>query len=161
MILFLDTEFTDFIDCELISIGIVSEDGQHEFYAERMDYNDAWCNHFVREAVLPHLGQFPDAACNRNELTRRLWAWFATLPRHVQLASDSTHDLDLLWDAFREGLPVNLDKKVYDLRPLIDTTVFNNAVCCYHDQPNQPWHHALHDARAHRLGWLAWMDARK
>lgn len=158
MILFLDTEFTDFIDCELISIGMVSEDGLHEFYAERTDYPDVWCNEFVREAVLPHLGRFPGAACTRYELTRRLWAWFATLPHQVQIASDSVHDQDLLWDAFGEGLPANLDKSIYDLRALIDTTVFNDAVCRYHSQPNQPWHHALYDARAHRAGWMAWTD---
>jgi len=161
VLIFLDCEFTDFIDCELISIGMVSEDGQHEFYAERSDYNDSWCNRFVRESVLPHLGQCPVAICTRPELTKRVWDWFATLPRHVQLASDSTHDRDLLWDAFNDGLPVNLDKSVFDLRPLIDTTVFNDAVCRYHDQLGRPWHHALHDARAHRVGWMAWMDARK
>lgn len=161
MLIFLDCEFTDFIDIELISIGMESECGQFSFYTERNDYPDSWCNDFVRSAVIPLLGQFPGAACNRDELTHRLWSWFATLPRHVQLASDSTHDRGLLWDAFGEGLPENLDKKVYDLRPLIDTTVFNYAVCRYHDQPNQPWHHALHDARAHRAGWLAWMDVNK
>lgn len=68
---------------------------------------------------------------------------------------------DLLWDAFDEGLPPNLDRSVFDLRPLIDSTVFNSAVCGYHDQPNQPWHHALHDARAYRAGWLAWMKVKK
>lgn len=160
MFIFLDCEFTDFINCELVSIGMVSEDGRHEFYAERNDYADSWCNHFVRAAVLPQLGEFPDATCTRDELTRRLWAWFTTLPRHVQLASDSQHDRDLLWDALGEGLPENLEKAVYDLRPLIDSTVYNDAVCHYHDKPDQPWHHALHDARAHRAGWLAWMAAR-
>ena len=161
MLIFLDTEFTDFIDCELVSIGMVSEDGQHEFYAERTDYTDGWCNNFVREGVLPLLGRFPGAACTRDELTRRLWAWFATLPHHVQIASDSTHDRDLLWDAFDEGLPENLDRSVFDLRSLIDTTIFNDAVCRYHEQQNQPWHHALHDARAYRAGWMAWMAMRE
>lgn len=161
MLIFLDTEFTDFIDRELVSIGMVSEDGQYEFYAERTDYNDSWCNHFVHETVLPLLGQSPGSACTRHELTKRLWAWFATLPRHVRIASDSTHDRDLLWDAFGEGLPKNLDKTVLDLRSLIDTTVFNDAVCRYHGKPGQPWHHALHDARAHRIGWMAWMAKRK
>lgn len=41
--LFLDTEFTDFIDCEMISIGIVREDGR-EFYAERNDFDTAKCS---------------------------------------------------------------------------------------------------------------------
>lgn len=161
MKLFLDCEFTDFIDCELISIGIVSADGQHEFYAERNDYTDAWCNAFVREAVLPYLGQFPDVTCNRDALAHRLRTWFSTLPRHVQIASDSMHDRDLLWDAFDGELPENLDKSIFNLRPLIDTTVFNEAVYHYHSLQDRPWHHALHDARAHRAGWLAWMDARK
>jgi hypothetical protein len=31
---FVDTEFTDFIDCQLISVAIVGEDGR-EFYGER------------------------------------------------------------------------------------------------------------------------------
>lgn len=161
MKLYLDCEFTDFIDCELISIALVSEDGQHEFYAERNDYVQTKCNNFVREAVIPLLGRFPEAICSREELRRRLWAWFATLPRDVQIAADSTHDRDLLWDAFGEGLPPNLNKQVFDLRPLIDTTVFNDAVCSYHDQPNQPWHHALHDARSHRAGFLAWIEKTK
>lgn len=161
MLLFLDCEFTDFIDCELISIGMVSEDGQHELYLERTDNADSWCNNFVREAVLPHLGKLPDAVCTRPELTKRIWEWFATLPRHVQLTSDSAHDCALLWDAFDDGLPRNLDKSVFDLRPLIDTTVYHDAVCRYHEQPGQPWHHALYDARAHRAGWMAWMDKQK
>lgn len=161
MLIFLDCEFTDFLDFELISLGMVSEDGQHEFYAERNDYEKGKCNQFVREAVEPLLGRFPDAACTRDELTARLWAWFATLPRPVQIVSDSMHDRDLLWDAFDEGLPPNLDRSVFDLRPLIDTTAFNDAVCRYHDQPNQPWHHALYDARAHRAGWFAWIESRR
>lgn len=161
MVVFLDTEFTDFIDCELISIGMVSEDGTHEFYAERTDYPDDWCSDFVREAVLPHLGKIPGSGCGREELRRRLWNWFATLPPHVQIATESAHDRDLLWDAFGEGLPANLDPAVLDLRPLIDTAVFNEAVCRYHAVPGQPWHHAMHDARANRLGWLVWADDAK
>ncbi len=39
MILFLDTEFTDFQQPDLISIGLVSECGSHEFYAERNDFD--------------------------------------------------------------------------------------------------------------------------
>jgi len=50
--LFVDTEFTDFIDCELLSIGIVSEDGR-EFYGERSDVDLTRCSDFARVAVLP------------------------------------------------------------------------------------------------------------
>ena len=156
ILIFIDTEFTDFIDCELISIALVSEDGLHEFYAERTDYPDAWCSDFVREAVLPLLGRIPGVACTRTELTARLWAWFATLPGNVQIACDSLHDRDLLYDALDTGLPGNLDRPIFDLRTLMDATVFHDSVCRYHEQPRQPWHHSLHDARAHRAGLLAW-----
>lgn len=37
MLIFLDTEFTDFARPDLISLALVSEDGR-EFYAERIDY---------------------------------------------------------------------------------------------------------------------------
>ena len=161
MLLFLDTEFTDFIDCELISIGMVSEDGQHVFYAERNDYRREWASDFVRMAVVPYLGYQPEALCTRDELKVRLWAWFATLPRRVQIACDSMHDRDLLWDALDEGLPPNLDQKRFELASLIDTLAFHEAVCKYHEHPGCPWHHALHDAHAHRAGWLAWMEAHK
>lgn len=81
MLIFLDTEFTDFIDCDLISIGMVTEDGRHLFYAERSDYRRDWENEFVKGAVLPYLGKRPEAICTRDELRLRLWAWFDTLPR--------------------------------------------------------------------------------
>src|SRR5471030_2296502 len=77
MLIFLDTEFTDFIDCDLISIGMVSEDGQHELYLERSDYRAEWCNSFVHAAVLPQLGG-AGPAFDRLQLAARLVGWFAT-----------------------------------------------------------------------------------
>ena len=157
MLIFLDTEFTDFIDCDLISIGMVSEDGCHQLYLERSDYRADWCNDFVRAAVLPLLGH-TGAAVNRAELADRLTAWFATLPREVVIACDSYTDWELLLDAMN-GVPPNLAGR-HDLRTLIDSPAFHHAVVRYHEK-HRPWHHAGHDAHAHRAGWMAWMDARK
>jgi hypothetical protein len=58
MLIFLDTEFTDFpeSDCDLISIGLVDENGR-EFYAELTDYRQEVCSGFVRDTVLPLLGK--------------------------------------------------------------------------------------------------------
>lgn len=78
MLVFLDTEFTDFVRPDLISLALVSEDGP-KFYAERADYRREYCSDFVRETVLPVLGRVPDAACSRPELTERLHAWFERL----------------------------------------------------------------------------------
>lgn len=53
--IFLDTEFTNFVDCDLISLGAISEDGQHEFYVEITDYETSWCSDFVKGAIIPLL----------------------------------------------------------------------------------------------------------
>ncbi|WP_248324111.1 MULTISPECIES: 3'-5' exoribonuclease [unclassified Caballeronia] len=73
MRLFVDTEFTDFIDCDLISIALVAEDGR-EFYGERSDYDDSTCTAFVREAVIPQLGQHPGRVFTRDGLRADLLA---------------------------------------------------------------------------------------
>ena len=46
MLVFLDTEFTSFFQPDLISVGLVAEDGR-EFYAERTDYRCDECTVFV------------------------------------------------------------------------------------------------------------------
>lgn len=57
MLIFFDCEFTERgIDPKLISIGLISEDGAREFYAELSDnYQLSDCSAFVHEAALPHL----------------------------------------------------------------------------------------------------------
>ncbi|MHB1249493.1 MAG: hypothetical protein ACYCZL_08890 [Polaromonas sp.] len=160
MLIFIDTEFTDFIDCELISIGMVSEDGQHMFYAEVQDFDCAKCNPYVQSGIWPLLGKIPDAIMKRAELPPGLHTWFTGLPRSVTIACDSYTDWELLVDVFDGDLTAQITGR-YDLRALINTAVFNQAVCQYHAQPGQPWHHALHDAQAQRAGWLAWMEVNK
>jgi hypothetical protein len=52
---FFDTEFDeDGVKITLISIGIVSEDGE-EYYAVSKEFNEESCNDWVKENVLPHL----------------------------------------------------------------------------------------------------------
>jgi hypothetical protein len=60
MLIFLDTEFTDFpeSECDLISIGLVDENDR-EFYAESTQYRQEACSNFVKEIVLPLLGKHP------------------------------------------------------------------------------------------------------
>jgi hypothetical protein len=71
--LLIDTEFIDF---DLISIALVADDGR-EFYGERSDYDDASCTAFVREAVIPQLGQYPRRIFTREALRAALLAWMA------------------------------------------------------------------------------------
>lgn len=161
MLVFLDCEYTDPINIDLISIGMVTEDGRFEFYAERSDFPDADCNQFVRAAVLPLLYTVPTNVMTRAQLTERLHGWFATLSKEMVIACDDQTDWELLVDVFDGELPANIVRPHRNLRPLIDTIVYNRAACQYHSVPGQPWHHALHDAKAHRMGWLAWTDLAK
>lgn len=156
MRLFLDTEFTSPETKQLISIGIISEDGQHSFYGELNDYDASLCNRFVCESVLPHLEH---KGMSRDQLALVLREWFAILPRRVFFSCDSYDDIKLVLALLGER-PANLIENWLDLRSLIDTSVYHNAVEAYHTL-DKPWHHALHDAAAHRTGWLAWMDLNK
>lgn len=59
--LFFDTEFTDLKqDCELISIGVVADNGtpgddRPAFYAESIDFGEDKCSEFVKDHILPNL----------------------------------------------------------------------------------------------------------
>lgn len=119
MLLFLDTEFTDFTERELISIGMVSEDGRHELYLEIQDFDRDKCNSFVRQTVWAELGQISGATVKRSEVAERIRQWFVTLPRSVRIASDSQHDRELLADALGGEWPKNLAGWL-DLRPMIE-----------------------------------------
>lgn len=157
MLIFLDTEFTDFVNPVLISIALVSEDGR-EFYAERTDYPRNECSQFVCETVLPLLGQVPDAACNRTELACRLRAWFEALPESATVVYDFELDWILMVDAFL-GLnhsqpPGNVGEKLALSRYTITHPVFDQALNRTFT-PDFPQHHALADARALKAGYLA------
>ncbi|MEN8502083.1 MULTISPECIES: hypothetical protein [Paraburkholderia] len=160
MLVFLDTEYTGLgqPSPKLVSLGIVTEDGHREFYVE---IEDTWkledCSDFVRRVVLPLLG---GPAMSLQQAREKLLDWFAASPRTVRAACDSPTDFRFLLQVLGEMKPPNLAEVSYDLRPLIDTTIYHNAVMA-HYQTDAREHHALVDARAYRKGWLAWMDAHK
>lgn len=143
MRIYIDTEFTDFLDCDLISIALVAEDGR-EFYGERSDYDDASCSAFVREAVLPQLGQFPDRVFTRDALRAEVLAWldqFTGEPEYV-LCFDYGGDWYLLLDLIEEVPDGWLAQQIYSL---LDQTQMETY---YGEHGGR--HHALHDARASR-----------
>jgi hypothetical protein len=92
MRIFIDTEFTEHSDPDLISIGMAAEDGQI-FYAERTDYRYESCTSFVRNEILPLLGREPNARCTAAELSHRLYEWFHALPEGANWPSPSMTDI--------------------------------------------------------------------
>ena len=68
---YLDTEFIEYpCSIELISIGIVDEQGQ-AFYAELSDYDATHASDWVKENVIAHL-RLPGAERTRNSPKYRL-----------------------------------------------------------------------------------------
>jgi hypothetical protein len=69
---FLDTEFIEsgpHKPIDLISIGIVAEDGR-EFYAISSEFDPATANDWVKANVLPHLGE--GRMCSLEQMARSL-----------------------------------------------------------------------------------------
>lgn len=161
MLVFIDTEFTDFVQIDLISIALVAEDGR-EFYAERTDYRLGDCNDFVRAAVLPLLGRMPGVSCDRDELTCRLRGWFDALPEPAILVFDYFPDWELLVDALlgdvHETLPRNVSDKLHLGQDVIGSEIFQTALNRTFTREWPP-HHALSDARAIHVGYRAWHKA--
>ena len=158
MLVFLDTEFTNFVRPDLISIGLAAEDGR-EFYAERTDYCRDECSDFVCETVLPLLGRVPRAACRRPELTRRVRNWFEALQEPATIIFDYERDWLLLADAClgREHQKplANVGETIHLGRFSITHPLFEQAQNYTYTQ-DWPPHHALADARALRAGYRAW-----
>ena len=150
MLVFLDTEFTDFAKHDLISLALVAEDGR-ELYAERTDYRREDCSDFVRQEVLPLLGRVPGAACTQSELTQRLRTWFEQLPEPATLVFDFERDWLLLADAWlgtaHKQAPANVGDKLHLDNHTITHPVFETALNRVFTQ-QWPQHHALADARS-------------
>ena len=155
MLIFFDTEFSDLgVDPRLISIGLVSEDGERTFYAELSDtYKPNDCGEFARLAVLPKL-EGGDALMSLHELGERLVNWLQAFGEPVTLATDSlAWDWPWIHEIFGElgTWPDNLDRRPQILR---QETEFNLAVEQVFSGGLRR-HHSLDDAKANRLGWIA------
>ena len=164
MLIFFDTEFTGLgkPNPKLISLALVPDDGRNPFYAEIAE-GDGWtlndCNSFVLREVLPILNGGKHIVPS-TELSNLLRVWFADMPRSVQIACDSVIDFRFLRTILAAEWPDKLEEQYFDLSTLITNSIYDQTVNRYYTQERPP-HNALADAQAYRLGWLAWMDAKK
>lgn len=142
---FIDTEFTDFLDPHLISLGMAAESGE-EFYAE-VPYPDKACSAFVREAVIPLLGRIRHSAYSLDELHIKVIAWLEIVrPQNdeVEICFDFQTDWDLFCDALDNRVPPWC-------RPRLVARDINELLRYeFHKRHNLPEHHALYDALANR-----------
>lgn len=145
MRIFIDTEFTDFIDCHLISIGMVSEFGD-EFYYE-VPYPEASCSPFVREIVIPLLHRDSQCSCSRDELKFHILSWLklirSSCETEISICYDYSTDFDLFVDVLDGDLPDFVFGELIS-RGISDLLLYE----FWKNNPALKEHHALHDARA-------------
>lgn len=173
MIVFLDTEFTDLLNPELLSLGLVTLDGR-EHYAELDLTTDTGkarvkaSSAFVQSGIFEMWGYVPGATGTEWEMGRRTAEWLLGLAAEsetkVEVAFDYGMDYELmeyairdcgLWDQVREVvLPVNVN-------PITGSITGELAAEeCFRELGKLGGrglkrHHALADALALRAAYMA------
>ena len=156
MRLFLDTEFTDFTDPEMISIGIVDENGR-EFYAESTSFRREACSEFVVETILPLLGQSNSIVGTQQHIAGQLERW---LEQYRDVGAVICVDYYTDWYLFQgllSQLPVrgNFDFITQEnIWPNLD----GRSILQWWEDTQLPQHHALYDAHANRHGYTERKD---
>lgn len=159
MRIFFDTEFTTLqadADVYLISAGFVSEDDDHEFYAEITDFPRNECSQFVRDIVLPLLDAPDDQRMAEHVFAFCLVAWLDSFDEPIDLVSDSAMDWNLIADAIndaRGGMRHPL--KAYVARIKSPDALEAEYRFWQQLQNKDRQHHAMFDARCLRLMRLA------
>lgn len=143
MLVFIDTEYTNFIDTGLISLGLVAETGEEAYF--EVEYNASECSEFVRHVVIPLLGREPYALVPQHLLTSKLVTWLEIVkPRNqgIEICYDHQTDWDLFVDALDYRVPpwVTSRNVAYEISDLLYQDFF--------EKKGLPEHHALYDARA-------------
>lgn len=160
MRIFFDTEFSGLnSDPRLLSIGLVADDGS-ELYIEFADgWTEEKCSSWVREHVLPMLGN--GERMSRNEAARRIWSWLATLGEEPSVMGETDWDTTLL---------ANLMEENGFARDCLRLEILNNASRSqaksfeeakqrfFHANGLTP-HHALTDTRAFYSAWYVTLGA--
>lgn len=145
--IFIDTEFTDLIDFDLISIALVS--GEDSYYGERCDFDRSLCETFTCEQVLPQLGRVTQKTKEIIAQEVREWLWQYKDLDPV-LSFDNVIDFGLLRELLGE-VPDWLHTQ--NIKDCLDREVWT---AYFVDNKVTP-HHALHDSRANQTAYQSWL----
>jgi len=158
--LFVDAEWADARGQELVSIALMSADGQHVFYAERdILPNDP--TDFVRRVVYPLLDR-GEAAVSDAAMTRGLRTFLAELD-HPCVLADHPNDVRHLRYVLDGTRLSDTEATACGPKPAVVTTVMDRQGTTTaileqwfvsHPEEAARRHHALVDARALRMAWL-------
>ena len=163
MNVFFDTEFTQFRDAKLLSIGFVTDDDR-ELCIEVHDRN-RWqeASDFCRSSVIPQFGLLPSQRASTDREVGQLVAdWFSSLPPTLTLAYDYKTDWRLLESClWASGHWPTLSATV---QPMNVADYANSEACLAAQESHFEGlgapgrHHALVDARALRARWQKYLE---
>jgi integrase len=160
----IDTEFTQFDNPALLSVGLVAEDGISECYVELLDAErESHCSDFVREEVLPLLGLLGVRTSSQAELSAHVTSFLQATAAgcSIQLMYDCKIDKDLLskvleeapqWDDLKDHLvwcDVSAQVNASEASAAAKSFAFDASAL-----EGVGRNHALIDARALRAAYL-------
>lgn len=123
MKIFIDTEFTNFDNMKLISIGLISENNQ-TFYRESRNYILNDCSDFVIEHIIPLLNSYKDKTFVKQEtqdIAKEMLNWLTEInPQEeiIEIVADYKGD----WKLFNQLLDLvshKLKIKFVDIMDLL------------------------------------------
>lgn len=160
---FLDTEFTQFEDPRIISVGLAAEDGR-TFYREFSDtYGKEHCSEFVKVVVLPLLSKSKAIKKSTAAVAAELFDFLTALGtdeagnrRTIRIIADYHTDVHLVEKLWREACSVNVpgesdpDVEFVCIRwpDRLTRNEFKHEMMEYLKAHKLDEHHALNDARA-------------
>lgn len=150
--LFLDSEWANDALRELVSLALISEDGEHVFYAER-DPLPSMPSSFVRESVYPLLNR-GEAAMKDNAMTDALRSFLEPLGG-CEIIADAPLDFSMLSRAWK-GRDKTLSEQPFRTRLAREGNLMPSVERYFELNPDQRAlrHHALVDAMALRSAWI-------
>lgn len=150
--LFLDTEFTDFTDPELISIGIVDENSR-EFYGESTSFRREACSTFVVETVLPLLGQSSGIVGTQQHIAYKLEHWLEEYRESGVIICVDYHTDWHLFQVLLSELPKRSNMNFITCEN-VWINLDSQRITQWWSDTQLPQHHALYDAHANRHGYI-------
>lgn len=176
-VIYLDTEFTDLLAPELLSLGMVSGAGEEHYVELDLDSPSgakalAQASDFVRHGgVIEQWGRVPGCTATYEEMGLRTARWLrgriTRFGEPVCIAFDYAPDYELLehllreaghWNAVREFVrPVNVD----ECTSRLDGALGAEAAYVAMRTRGLERHHALADAHALRAACIAYVTGKR
>lgn len=140
MHIYIDTEFTNLLNSDLISLALVC--GKDYLYVVSSDFDRENCSAFTRKFVLPHLGNA--APMSRAQMQGAVRAWLQKYAdQQPVLCFDNSVDIKLL-EQLLGSIPPWL--AMLDIKNKLESGKLDN----YYLYNYAIRHHALHDALANQ-----------